>query len=126
MGTWAGAPDVESELSSSLDEADAAAVAGAGTSVDPEASSDQDTPKEPGAPSSFVADPEGVPVSVRSSSDWEAVTTPDATVLGVALGARAAREGAEVPGGTYSGSRLSSDPMIKRADGATDFDRPHA
>ena len=86
MGTGAGAPDVESELSASSDEADAAAVAGVGTSADPEASSDQDTPKEPDAPSSFVADPEGVPVSVRSSSDWEAVTTPDATVLGVALG----------------------------------------
>ena len=54
---------------------------------------------------SFVADPEGVPVSVHSSSEWEAVTTPDATVLGVALGARAAREGVEVHGGTYSGSR---------------------
>ena len=104
MGTWAGAPDVESELSASSDEADAAAVAGVGTSTEPEASSDQDTPKEPDAPSSFVADPEGVPVSVRSSSDWEAVTTPNATVLGVALGARAAREGAVVPGGTYSGS----------------------
>ena len=88
------------ELSGSLDEADATAVAGAGTSVDLEASSDQETPKEPDAPSSFVADPEGVPVSVRSSSDWEAVTMPDATFLGVALGARAAREGVEVPGST--------------------------
>ena len=101
-------------------------MAGAGTSAEPEASPHHDTPKEPDAPSSFVADPESVPVSVRSSSDWEAVTTPDATVLGVALGARAAREGAEVPGGTYSGSRSSSEPMIKRADGATDFDRPRA
>ena len=73
-----------------------------------------------------MADPEGVPVNMSSSSDWEAVTTPDATVLGVALVARAAREGAEVPGGTYSGSRSSSDPMIKRADGATDLDRPRA
>ena len=117
---------MDSELSASLDETDAAAVAGAGTSVKPEASSDHDTPKEPDAPSSFVADLEGVPVSVRSSSDWEAVTTPDATVLGVSLGARAAREGAEVPGGTYSGSRSSSDPMIKRANGATDLDRPRA
>ena len=79
MGTWAGAPDVESELLASSDEADAAVVAGAGTSAEPEASSDQDTSKEPDAPSSFVADPEGVPVTVRSSSDWEAVTTPDAT-----------------------------------------------
>ncbi|MUG03544.1 hypothetical protein ECC01_21380 [Bacillus tequilensis] len=101
-------------------------MAGAGTSAEPEASSDHDSPKDPDAPSSFVADPEGVPVSVRSSSDWEAVTTPDATVLGVSLVARAAREGAEVPGGTYSGSRSSSDPMIKGADGATDLDRPRA
>ena len=46
MGTWAGAPDVESELSASSDEPDAAAVAGAGTSADPKASSDHDTPKE--------------------------------------------------------------------------------
>ena len=68
---------MDSELSASSDEADATAVAGAGTLA--EASSDQDTPKEPDAPSSFVADPEGVPVSVRSSSDWEAVTKPDAT-----------------------------------------------
>ena len=58
-----------SELSASSDKADVAAVAGVGTSADPEASSDHDTPKEPDAPSSFVADPEGVPVSVRSSSD---------------------------------------------------------
>ena len=125
MGTGTGAPDVESELSASSDEADAAAVAGAGTSADPEACSDQDAPKEPDAPSSFVADPEGVPVSVRSSSDWEAVTTPDATILGVALGARAAREGAEVPRGTYSVSCSSSEPMIMRADGATEIDHPH-
>ena len=101
-------------------------MAGAGTSEEPEASSDHDTPKEPDAPSSFVADPEGVPVSVRSSSNWEAVTTSDAIVLGVALGARAALEGMEVPGGTYSGSRSSLEPMIKHADGATDFDHPRA
>ena len=69
MGTLAGAPDVESELSATSDEADAAAVAGAGTSTEPEASSDHYTPKEPDAPSSFVADPEGVTVSVCSSSD---------------------------------------------------------
>ena len=98
MGTGASAPDVESELSASSDEADAAAVAGAGTSADPEASSDQDTPKEPDAPSSFMADPEGVPVSVRSSSDWEAVTTPDSTFMGVALIAHESQAGAEVPG----------------------------
>ena len=70
---------MDSELSDSSDEVDAAAVAGAGTSAEPEASSDHDTLKEPDALSSFVADPEGVPISVRSSSDWEAVTKPDAT-----------------------------------------------
>ena len=55
-------------MSASSDEADAAAVAGARNSAEPETSSDQETPKEREAPSSFVANPEGVPVSVRSSS----------------------------------------------------------
>ena len=86
------------ELSASSDEADVAAVACAGTSAEPEASSNKDTPKEPDAPSSFVADPEGVPVSVRSLSDWEAVTTPDTTFLCIALVARVARDGVAVPG----------------------------
>ena len=67
------------ELSASLDEAGTAAVACAGASADPETSSDHKTPKEPDAPSSLVADPEGVPVSVCFSSDWEAVTMPDST-----------------------------------------------
>ena len=53
-------------MSASSDEADAAAVASAGTSAELEASSDQETPKEPDALSSFVADPDGVPISVRS------------------------------------------------------------
>ena len=114
------------ELSASSDKADAAAVASAGTSAKLEASSDQETPKEPDALSSFVADPESVPVSVHSSSDWEAVTTPDATFLGVALAARAARDGVEVPGGSYSGSRSSSEPMTRRVDGVTNFNRPRA
>ena len=117
---------MDSELSASSDEAGGTTVACAGTSKESEASSDQDTPNEPDAPSSFVAYPEVILVSVRSSSDWEAVTTLDATFLGVALGARAAQEGVEVPGGTYSGSRSSSEPMTWQADGATDFDRPRA
>ena len=101
-------------------------MAGVGTSADPEASSDHETPKKLDAPSSLVADLEGVPVSVRSSSDWKAMTTPDATFLGVALAARAARDGVEVSRGTYSGSRSSSEPMTRQADGATNFDRPRA
>ena len=117
---------MESELSVSSDEADCATVAGAGTSADPEASSDHETLKEPDAPSSCVSDPEGVPVSVRSLSDWEEVTTPDATFLGVAVVARAAHDGVAVPGGTYSRSCLSSQPMTRRADGVTDFERPRA
>ena len=60
---------MDSELSTSSDEADAAAVVGAGTSADPEAYSDHETPKEIDTLSSLVADPEGVPVSVRSSLD---------------------------------------------------------
>ena len=114
------------ELSASSDEADYVAVADAGTSKDPESSSDHETPKQPDAPFSLVADPEDVPVSVRASSDWEAVTTPDATFLGVAFGARAARDRVEVPRGTYSRSHSSSELMTKRANGATDFDRPRA
>ena len=70
---------------------------------DPKASSDHETPKEPDAPSSCIADSEGVSVSVRSSSDWEAVTMLDATFLGVALVARVARDGVAVPGGTFWG-----------------------
>ena len=73
-------------------------MAGGETSTDPEASSNRETPKEPDAPSSCVVVPEGVSASVRSSSDWEAVTTPDATFLGVALVARAARDGVEMLG----------------------------
>ena len=69
---------MESGVSASSDEADCAAVAGAGTSADPEAFSDHETLKELDAPSSSVVDAEGVPVSVRSSSEWEAVTMPDA------------------------------------------------
>ena len=70
---------MDSKLSASSDEVDSAAVAGAETSADPEASSDYETSKDPDAPSSLVANPEGVPVNVRSSSDWEVVTTRDAT-----------------------------------------------
>ena len=117
---------MDSEQSASSNEADAAGVAGAGTSADPEASSYHETPQEPDAPSSLGADPEGVSFSVRSSSDWEVVTTPDATFLGVALVARAARDGVEVLRGTYSGSRSSSEPMTRRADRLTDFDGPRA
>ena len=58
---------MDSGLLTLLDEADCAAVTGAETSADPEASSDHETPKEPHSFSSCVADPEGVPVSVRSS-----------------------------------------------------------
>ena len=112
---------MESGLSASLDEADFADAAGAGNSTDPEASSDHKTPKDPDAPSSCVGDVKGVPVSMRSLSDWEAMTTPDATFLGVALVARAARDGVAVPGGTYSGSSTSSEPMNRWANGATDF-----
>ena len=64
-----GEPGVESELSASSNNVDCAYVAEAGTSADLEGSSDHETPKEPDAPSSCVADPEGVSVCVRSSLD---------------------------------------------------------
>ena len=64
-----GESGVDSELLASSDEAESAVVVGMGTLADPEASSDHETSKEPDAPSSLIADPEGVPVSVRSSSN---------------------------------------------------------
>ena len=94
---------MDSELSASSDETDSTAVVGAGTLADLEASSDHETPKEPDAPSPLVANPEGVPVSVHSSLDWGAVTTSDATFLGVALAARATRDGVDVPGARTRG-----------------------
>ena len=63
-----------------------------------------DTSSEPEASLECVADPEGVLVIMCSSSDWEAVTTPGATLVGVALVKRATRVGVRVPCGTYSGS----------------------
>ena len=68
-----------SELLASSDEADCVAVAGVETSADPDAYSDHETSKELDAPSSCLADPEGVLVSVRSLSNWKVVTTPDNT-----------------------------------------------
>lgn len=61
---------------------------------------------------------------MRSSSDWEAATIPDATVLGVTLITRAARDGVLVPGGKYSRSPSSSEPMARWEDGAIDFEHP--
>ena len=94
---------MEAELSASLDKAKYVDAAGAGTSANLEAFSNQETPTDPDAPSSCVADPEGVPVSVCSLSDWEAVTTPDTTFFGVALVALAARDGVAVPGSRTRG-----------------------
>ena len=115
---------MEVELSASLYEAEYVAVAGVGTSANPEAFSDQETPTKPDSPSSGVADPEGVPVTVSSSSEWEAVTKPNAMFWIVALAAREARDGVAVPGGTYSGSCSLLEPMTKRADRVTYFERP--
>ena len=121
MGTPVGDPGVESGLSASSDKTDCAAVEGAETSTYPQSSYDHETPKEPDAPSSGVADPEGMTVSVRSLPVLEEVTTSYATFLGVALVARATHAGVAVPMGTYSGSCSSSEPITSRADGATDF-----
>ena len=56
-------------MGSSSDESDYANEAITGTPVDPEASSDQETPKVPDTPSSCVAKEQGVTVSLRSLSD---------------------------------------------------------
>ena len=54
------------------------------------------------------------------------MTTLDATFLGIALVALAARDGVAVLGGTYSGSCSSSEPITSQEDGATDFERQRA
>lgn len=101
-------------------------MVGPGTSADPEATSDHETFKEPDALSSCIAVSEGMPFSVSSSSYWEKVTTPDATFLGEALVAGAAHAGVAVPGGMYSGLGSSTDPIISRPHGATNFEHPRA
>ena len=60
---------MDSELSASSDEEDCATMVGARTSVDLEDSSDHETPKQLDTPSSGVAELEGVPVRVCSSSN---------------------------------------------------------
>lgn len=66
--------------------------------------SEPESSSEPEAQSEPEADPYDVPISMRSSSDWEAVNTPDATFLGVHQLVLAARIGVRVPSGTYSWS----------------------
>ena len=61
---------------------------------------------------------------MRSSSYLEEVTTPGDTLVGVDLVERAAEVGVQVPGGTYSGSHSSSEPIISWFDGATDLECP--
>ena len=78
-------------------------MAGVGTSADPKASSDHETPNELNAPFSLVVDPEGVPVSLCSSSDWEVVIMPDTTFFGITLVACATHDGVAVPGARTRG-----------------------
>ena len=59
---------------------------------EPEASSDPD------APSELEVDLDGEPINVRSSSDWEAVTTLDVTFLGLPRVALEAGVGVWLPG----------------------------
>ena len=86
--------------------------------------SDHETPKEQDAPSSCVADQEGVPISLPSSSFWEVVTTANATFLGYYLVTHAAHAWVAVPAGTYSRSCSSLETINSWADGATDFEHP--
>ena len=77
-------------------------------SSESETSFEPDTSSEPKASLECAIDPEGVLVSMLSSSDWEAVTMLGATFVAVALVVHAARAGVTVPGVTYSNSLSSS------------------
>lgn len=62
---------------------------------EPDAISEQNASSEP------KADKDGVSVSIHSSSDLEAMTTPEATFLGVPRVTLAVGVGVRVPGGMY-------------------------
>ena len=94
------------------------------TSSELDTSSKSEEFSKPDALSDYVEDPEGVPVSMRSFSNWEAVTMPDTTLVGVPVVERVAGVMVRVPGGTYSRSFSSSYPMISRFNGTTDLERP--
>ena len=84
--------------------------------TNPKALSELDASMEQDTRSDFAADIKGVSVSMRFSSDWEAVTAQGATLVGMARGV-----GVWVPCGTYSVSSSSTDPMMNQFDGATDL-----
>lgn len=84
-----------------------------------EASTDLETRSEPDD------ELDNVSVSVRSTSDWEAMTTPNSTFLSVPLMVLEADVVVWVPGGTYLGSRSSSHEQITIwCKGFIDLDRP--
>ena len=101
-------------------------MAGSEASSNPKKSSEPDYSSEPEASLECVANPEGVPDSMRSSSDCEAVTMMGATFMGVALVVRGAHAGVTVPWGMHSGSCLPLETMTSRPDRATNFEIPHA
>ena len=88
------------------------------------ADSEHEASLEPNALKEPEEDPNGVPISMRFSSDWEAVTTPGATFLGVPRVILEGVVGVWVTRGTYYGSHLSLDEPINCQNSATDLHRP--
>lgn len=70
------------------------------------------------------ADLDVVPVSVRSSSKWEAVCKVDVTFLGVPRVCLTTDVGVGVPRGMYLGSLSSSSYPMSQRGGATNLDLP--
>lgn len=76
------------------------------TPSDPEASSEPnalshlEVSLEQDAPSESAANTDGVPVSVRSLLNWEAVTMLDDTIVDLPRVVLVARVGVQVPGGS--------------------------
>ena len=78
-------------------------MAGEEASLDPETSSEPDTSSEPEAYLECVADPKGVPVSMHSFLDSEALIISGATFVGVSLVVPTACAGVTVPGALIRG-----------------------
>ena len=96
---------------------------GAEDSLDLQPSDEPDTSSKFKPSLECAAEQEGVPISMRFSSDWEAVTTPGTTFMGVALMVHLAHARAIVTRGTHSRSRSSSKRINHRADRKMECER---
>lgn len=88
------------------------------------ANSKHDAVSEPYTSSEPEGDSYGVPLSIRSLSSRDAVTTPEYSFVGVPGVSVAVGVGVHLPGHRYSGPRSSLEVIIIRRFGVTDVELP--